>query len=224
MRAIHVAGRSVLAAIAIAGCACSGPTSACDPRATSAFNTLEVVCTPTGSDAACTATAKNINLYTCGTTSLDVTSSAVFTSSDPSIARVGAIGAAPGFVTAVGTGNVAITARYLDLTSNPGPNSTAYMFFSPGAPSEHLADLMVTVRNAATLASLASASVTVTPDKGLPQSCVTNSSGFCDVQLRHGVYIIAATATGFQPGQTTLGSGATALSLTLRVDLIPKSP
>jgi hypothetical protein len=83
---------------------------------------------------------------------------------------------------------------------------------------------MITVRNAATLKTIASASVTVAPDKGVAQTCVTSSLGICDVQLRHGVYIIAGTATGYQPGQTTLGSGTTALSLNLTLDLIPKSP
>jgi len=221
MRSTVIIAGSALAAIVVSDSACSGPTSACsDPRATSAFNTLLVSCTPSGSDARCTATADNYNTYTCGTRTMDVTASAQFISSDPLVATFGVPGAAPGYLTAVGTGNVTITADYANLDVI----ETARMFLSPGVPSENLVDLSVRVRSAVTLASIAGASVTVTPDKGLPQSCETNQFGSCRVLLRHGVYIIAATAAGYQPGQSTLGSGATSISLTTTLDLIPKSP
>ena len=210
-----------LAGVLVAASACSSPTSACDdPRAIHDFNTVLVTCTPAGSDAKCTATAEKFSSYVCGTRTLDVTDSAVFSSSDPSIAKFDAPGAARGYLTAVGTGNVTITADYrsLDLLSTP------YMFLSPGIPSENLVDLFVSVRNAVTLAKIPGAAVTVTPDKGLPQTGETNQGGAFRLWLRHGIYIISATAPGFQPGQSTFASGATSISLTTTLDLIPKSP
>ena len=222
MRAVRVLARSAVAAIAVAASSCSSPTSACDdPRATSGFNTIMVSCIPSASDARCSATAYNYNTYTCGTTSKDVTALATFISSDPSVATFGTPGVAPGYVTAVGTGNVTITASYANLDVI----ESARMFFSPGVASENLVDLTVSVRNAVTLATIAGASVTVTPDKGVSQTCATNQFGSCRVQqLRHGVFVIAATASNYQPGQSTLGSGPTAISLTTKLDLIPKLP
>jgi hypothetical protein len=219
MRPPGVIARSALAAFGIVASACSSPASACDdPRAKSGFNELRVSCTPSGSDAYCSATAVNNNLYRCGVTSQDVTALAVFTTSDPSIARFGAAGT--GQLMAVGTGTVTVSATYQNLTMYSNP----YMFFSPGMPSENLVDLIVSVRNAVTLAKIGGVSVTVTPDKGLAQTGETNQLGVFRLKLRHGVYIISATASGYQPGQSTFGSGTTSISLTTTLDLIPKTP
>jgi hypothetical protein len=204
----------VLASAAL--CACSAPQAPCDRRATSNFNFITVSCTPAGSDARCTATAVNNNLYTCGPTSLDVTNSAVFVSSDPSIA---ALGSGPGYISAVGAGSVTITAEWSNLSS-----THLRWYFEPGVASERMVDLVVGVRDAVTSATIAGAAITVTPDHGVPQTCTGSQFGSCTVYVRHGVLLISASTTNYQPGEVRLETGATSVSLSTVVFLTPKSP
>lgn len=102
-RRLFVRTALMIGLAATAALACS-PTTPCDPRASSGFNVLQFSCDPAGSDAQCQAMAENDNLYTCGPTSADVTSTATFISSDPSVAVFGAPGRAPDYLTTVGSG------------------------------------------------------------------------------------------------------------------------
>jgi hypothetical protein len=217
-RALRAGATVALAAALVAATmSCGAPTSPCDGRPPAGFNVLLVSCTPIGSDAQCSATADN-NVSKCRPEHADVTSSAFFISSDTSVAVFGTPGTPPGYLKAVGTGNVTVTAQYLNLV----PILTARLFLSPGVPSEHLVILDIVVENAITAARIPGASVVVTREGDSPKTCTTGSNGICGVQLRHGPLIIGATAANYEPGQTPFTPGPTSISVTATVKLTPK--
>jgi hypothetical protein len=170
-----------------------------------------VQCAAVGSDERCQLLQTEQGLY-CPTPNkgktIDVTSTSQWSSSDPTIAIL----LGPGVVHTVGSGIVVISA--VPPTGVPIAPVAAFNL-APGTVPEQMVHLEVLVEPAST-GSAIGAVVSVTQERGSPQSCVTTAAmnsveGICYFSVFAGTVHIHATNTGLAlAGDTSLvamGSG-----------------
>jgi hypothetical protein len=123
----------------------------------------------------------------------DVTSITEWSSSNPAAAIV----VAPGVLKVTGTGIVQVIGR-IGIQSADSPHVYSV---APGTTPERLIKLAVIVQDtASTPRRLTGATVEIEPDRGPPQSCLSNS-GLCEFWVFDGRIRARATLQGYEPAE-----------------------
>jgi hypothetical protein len=188
--------RRYFAVFGVIGCiSCGSPTAPgeCqngqDDQGRGPTQLLTFSCAPSGSNFQCKASSADEG-YCARPGVRDITSTAAWSSSNPSAAI---FSGQPGFLRVIGAGQVVVS-------PGPGytPDALAYIV-APGSPPERLADFRILVENASTGERIAGAAVEVTPDRGSPQSCESDSLGVCRFWVLLPTLRVRATKPGFFP-------------------------
>jgi hypothetical protein len=188
-------GGRVLAALTLIGMvACNSPTSPGECRngkdglGRGPIEFLTFRCTSIGSDLQCQATSQDVG-YCARAGTRDVTTTATWTSSNT---QIGMFVGAPGRLNVVGSGQVTIRAGL-----GYGPDGVTYTV-APGSTPQRMADFGVIVENASnTQQRIVGATVEITPEQGIAQTCETNSTGFCRFWVFPTTIRVRATQTGY---------------------------
>ena len=158
-------------------------------------------CRATGADLQCHAYRTEISY--CAGPDQDVTLTAVWTSSNPSVAAIGAPGTSPGYLKVLAFGSVQVTAAY-----GGHSDTTGQFFVSPEAGPQQNGSLGVTAIDAATSARIPNAFVEIQPQEGPLQSGETDTSGrytFATFRVRVGGTIdIDVRKDGYQTAHRLL--------------------
>ena len=185
----------------------------------------KLICTPVGSDVQCVSTASNsADLYVYCPISFDATADTQWISSNAQAADFDR--ARPGFLRAVGSGIIFVTANYPSTSAFPVLQRQYPAFFmTPGQLPEPAILLTINVLDASTMpaTALRDVQISVETERGPNQSCTTRV-GTCD---RHSIFvlpghlIVRTAKDGYQPVTRELDANAVSdrFGILLRVDM-----
>lgn len=124
----------------------------------------------------------------------DITATTEWLTSNPAAATF----ISPGVLKVTGTGQVEVIIK-VGINQESG----RYVYIvAPGTTPERLVKLSVIVQDtASTPRRLTGAAIHVEPDRGPPQSCVSNNTGFCDFWVFDGRIRARATLQGYEPAE-----------------------
>jgi hypothetical protein len=199
-------------------------------RGATALNVVKVTCDLIGGpEVSCRATADNsADLYVYCPLSLDATNQTQWTSSDPSVGVFDP--SHPGHLRAVGSGMVTVTANYYLHAGdvNPVPSFEHPTFLMNGdAPAERAIDFQILVFGPATSPPkpiLSGVQITLEPERGPVQSCITTGSGTCSagkLVVVPGRVTVMATKDGYQPLVKDVQVPGTNTSFSTQLDMVP---
>lgn len=201
-------GLPIFLALAVS---CSGPTGpTCDPLGRGPVASLFQACFAVGTNLQCQATRQESSY--CAGPARDVTTSAVWTTSDPSVGVFNS----PGQMTTIGTGLVEINATYENLKTDP----IAFTVAPIGTP-ERMLELSVIAFDESGR-RVPGVDVQIAADRGAGQACQTNATGSCGGWVFDTPIRVTGTKAGFVPAQAT-AYDPYQVSLFRRADLIMRS-
>ena len=195
-------------------------------RGATAPNNVKVTCEPTGGpEVWCRATADNsADLYVYCPLSFDVTNQTQWILSDPSLGVFDP--SHPGHLRAVGSGMVTVTANYIPAGYvYPVPSFQHPAFLMNGdAPAERAIDFSIIVFGPSTSPPkpiLSGVQITLEPERGPVQSCITTSNGCFKLLVVPGHVTITATKDGYQPLMKDVQVPGTNTSFSTQLDMAP---